>query len=135
MSAIIYDLNDVPVAVFNGNDIYTYDGHAAAYVEGQVVVGWNGHEICIFKDGVFYDRNEIKVGSITPQKHNPNSPPRRPLCRHSPQTKVPYPPARKSQVANPISDPQSLDQIIRSGAISKLPPPSQQLVPTPPVQL
>ena len=135
MDKIIYDLNDEPVGVLDGNTIYTFDGYPTAYLyNGRVVVGWNGIELCVFQHGEFLDRGERKIGSLTPIKFNPNSPPRRPLQKYHPDTKSLYPPANKSKPKNRVSDPQSLGQIIRSGAKGTLPPPSPKSLPNHPVQ-
>ena len=44
--------------------IYTWDGHAVAYIDGENVFGWRGRHLGWFADGTVYDRSGRRVGFI-----------------------------------------------------------------------
>ena len=42
--------------------IYTWDGHAVAYVNNEAVHGWNGRHLGWFIGGVLYDLHGLRSG-------------------------------------------------------------------------
>ncbi|EJL6303986.1 4-fold beta flower protein [Vibrio cholerae] len=67
MEVTLYDGQGKPVAYVaadSENSIYTWDGHAVAYITDGKVYGWNGQHLGWFIDGVIFDLQGYRVGSI-----------------------------------------------------------------------
>jgi hypothetical protein len=50
------------VYIADDGSIYTWNGRAVAYVDGQNVYGWQGKHIGFFVDGILYDLRGRRVG-------------------------------------------------------------------------
>ena len=67
MEVTLYDGRGKPVAYIAAdkeNSIYTWNGHAIAYITEDKVYSWKGRHLGWFIDGVIFDRQGYRVGSI-----------------------------------------------------------------------
>lgn len=65
MEITLYDHTGKPIAYLDNadeNTIWTWDGHAVAYLTDQVVFGWNGEHLGWFIDEIIYDLDGYRVG-------------------------------------------------------------------------
>jgi len=64
METTLYNSKGVPqVYIADDNStIYTWGGHAVAYIIDDAVYGWNGKHLGFFEHGIIYDLNGYKVG-------------------------------------------------------------------------
>ncbi len=67
MEISLYDGRGYPVAYIAEDEdraIYLWTGQAVAYLAGDNIFGWKGQHIGWFVDGVLYNRQGRKTGSI-----------------------------------------------------------------------
>jgi hypothetical protein len=65
METTIYDVHRrarIYLADDDHNAIYTWDGHAVAWLDGEQVYGWRGRHLGWFVDGILYDGAGFRVG-------------------------------------------------------------------------
>ena len=65
METTIYDIHRrarIYLAEDAENSIYTWNGHAVAWLDGDEVYGWRGRHIGWFVDGILYDGTGYRVG-------------------------------------------------------------------------
>ncbi|AXA68176.1 4-fold beta flower protein [Pseudomonas oryzihabitans] len=70
MEETLYDGQGHPIAyIAHDRDmaIYLWSGHAVAYVDDENLYGWNGHHIGWLINGVVYNRQGQRTGSIGSQ--------------------------------------------------------------------
>lgn len=135
MRTTLYDLQDRPIATIDANRVIRlYNGHVVGELVDGVIAGWNGNGLGEIKNGVVLNSVGQTIGSTTSQKHS--TPPYHPGLDYSGGIKRPYlHGSQKVNPVNPISNPQSLEDVLRSGGAHKIPPlkfPGEQ--PTPPAQ-
>ena len=112
----LYDATGHPVAYIasDGETIYTWRGHAVAYLRGERVYGWNGHHLGWWHNGVMYDLHGRRVGYrrnrcplacyAAPAKYAKYAK----YARHAPYAKAALSTARSSE---------SLADFLRRGAV------------------
>jgi len=65
----LYDQTGHPLIYLspeNDNSFYTWDGHAVAYLyDSELIYGWKGKHIGWYINGVIYDLQGYRVGSIS----------------------------------------------------------------------
>ncbi len=135
MRTTLYDPQDRPIATIDEKGVIRlYNGHVIGELVDGVIAGWNGNGLGEIKNGAVLNGAGQIIGSTTSQKHS--SPPYHPDLDYSGGIKRPYlHGSQKVNPVNPIGDPQSLEDVLRSGGARKIPPlkfPGEQ--PTPPVQ-
>ena len=67
MEITLFDRKGHPVAYIaedGESSIYTWHGHAVAYIDGDVVHGWNGRHLGWFIDGIVYDLHGRRAGFV-----------------------------------------------------------------------
>lgn len=66
MEISLYNKTGKPVAYIaaDGQTIYLWDGRAAAYLDGDKVVGWNGKQLGWFANGTIFDIYGLRSGFI-----------------------------------------------------------------------
>jgi len=65
METTLYDAHRRPriyISADGENNIYTWDGHAVACIDGEHVFGWRGRHIGWFIEGVLYDGKGLRIG-------------------------------------------------------------------------
>ena len=65
MEITLYDTNgDARAYIYNDKfgTIWTWDGHAVAYITRETIYGWRGHHIGWFVGDVVYDTHGYQVG-------------------------------------------------------------------------
>ena len=58
MELTLFNQTGHPVIYFSAEDensIFTWDGHAVAYIEEELIYGWRGKHIGWYYNGVVYD--------------------------------------------------------------------------------
>ena len=135
MRTTLYDLQDRPIATIDEKGVIRlYNGHVIGELVDGVIAGWNGTGLGEIKNGAVLNGAGQIIGSTTSQKHS--GPPYHPDLDYSGGIKRPYlHGSQKVNPVNPIGDPQSLEDVLRSGGARKIPPlkfPGEK--PTPPVQ-
>jgi hypothetical protein len=132
MRVTIYDLQDRPIATIDEDFVIRlYNGHAVGTLIDGVIAGWNGNAIGeIRNDSVFNSSNQ-KIGSTTSKKHS--APPYRPLADYNSGVSKTYVPgSQQINPINPINDPSSLEDVLRSGGAREISPlnfPGENLIP------
>ena len=117
----LYDGGGRPVAYIaedGENSIYLWNGHAVAYIDGDLVYGWNGHHLGFFADGVIYNRNGLRVGSI--RERSPYATYAEPAkyARHASYARyAQHAPFAQPAFASHYSE-QSFEEFLNGGAIS-----------------
>jgi hypothetical protein len=67
MEITLFNKTGQPVVYFSAeheNSIFTWDGHAVAYIEDELIYGWRGKHIGWYFNGVVYDVFGYKLGSV-----------------------------------------------------------------------
>ncbi|HEX5104566.1 MAG TPA: hypothetical protein VFV87_12185 [Pirellulaceae bacterium] len=65
METTIYDVRNSPriyIAADGERSVYTWDGHAVAYIVGENVFGWHGKHIGWFVADILYDIKGHRIG-------------------------------------------------------------------------
>ena len=65
METTLYDAHRRPrvyISADGENNIYTWDGHVVACIDGEEVFGWRGRHIGWFVEGVLYDCKGFRIG-------------------------------------------------------------------------
>lgn len=65
METNLYDYQGYPIAYIEESpvrSIFTWDGYAVCYIDGEIVYGWNGEHIGWFVNGILYDTHGKRVG-------------------------------------------------------------------------
>lgn len=135
MRTTLYDLQDRPIATIDEKGVIRlYNGHVVGELVDGIIAGWNGNGLGEIKNGTVLNASGQVIGATTSKKHS--SPPYRPDQDYGAGIKRPYlHGTQKVNPVNPISDPESLEEILRSGGAHKIQPlkfPGEN--PTPPVQ-
>ncbi|WP_438980103.1 4-fold beta flower protein [Polynucleobacter sp.] len=135
MRTTLYDLEDRPIATIDEHGVIRlYNGHVVGELLDGVIAGWNGNGLGEIKNGEIFNAANQAIGRTTSKKHS--SPPYRQDLDYAGGIKRPY--LHGSQGVKPvnqISNPHSLEEILRSGGAHKIPPlkfPGEN--PTPPAQ-
>lgn len=121
----LYDLFNRPIATIHQDDentIRLYNGHAvAAIVDDGIIAGWNGNTIGQIINGSVLNTAGNIVGTVGSKKFS--HPPYRPLGAVLKRNKKPYAKGKaQTTPQNPITDPNSLEEVLRSGGTYKIPP-------------
>lgn len=135
MRTTLYDLQDRPIATIDEKGVIRlYNGHVVSELVDGVIAGWNGNGLGEIKNGVVLNGAGQAIGSTKSQSHS--TPPYHQDLDYSGGIKRPYlHGSQKVDPVNPVSNPQSLEEILRSGGAHKIPPlkfPGEP--PTPPAQ-
>ena len=124
MERALYDSEGCPVAYIADDGertICLWDGHAVAYVDGQLnCYGWNGQFLGWVEDGVLFDAQGQAVGFM--KSKQPNHPcvepaKRSKIVNHAKYAKCPPDsrPARKTE-----SSSLALADLLKAGAIDSI---------------
>ncbi|HEY3372060.1 MAG TPA: hypothetical protein VGK10_14485 [Prolixibacteraceae bacterium] len=76
MEIALYNKSGHPVVYLSADDensIYTWDGHAVAYIADDLIYGWRGKHLGWYINGILYDVFGYKVGSIKQKCCSPTS--------------------------------------------------------------
>jgi hypothetical protein len=121
----IYDLKDRPIATLDLNNdlsICLYNGHTVAWItNGTILAGWNGNTLGqVIGDNILNRAGDL-IGTIGSKRFS--NPPYRPISPYPPRIKKPFA-LGKAQATpqNPALDPNSLEEVLRSGGTYKIPP-------------
>lgn len=77
METTLYDAHRRPrvyISADGENNIYTWDGHVVACIDGEEVFGWRGLHIGWFVEGVLYDCRGFRVGFTAENFTDPTFP-------------------------------------------------------------
>jgi len=122
MRTTLYDLQDRLIATIDEKGVIRlYNGHVVGELVDSVIAGWNGNGLGEIKNGVVVNGAGQTIGSTTSQKHS--TPPHRPDQDYGTGIKRPYlHGSQRVTPVNPVSNPESLEEILRSGGSHKIPP-------------
>ncbi|MHB8761557.1 MAG: 4-fold beta flower protein [Coriobacteriia bacterium] len=70
METTLYDAAGQPVAYIAEDGelaVYLWSGEAVAYIDGEIVRGWNGRHLGFFVHGVLYDTAGRRTGAVADQ--------------------------------------------------------------------
>lgn len=124
MRTTIYDLNDNPIATIDDDEINTirlYNGHAVGYLVETIISGWNGNALGEIKGSAVVNTSGQVIGKLTSEKYT--LPPYRPLSDYSTGIRTLYKHGtQRTNPINPVNDPNSLEEVLRSGGSYVIPP-------------
>jgi 4-fold beta-flower domain-containing protein len=119
METTVYDVHRrarIYLADDAENSIYTWDGHAVAWLDGEQVYGWRGRHLGWFVAGILYDGAGYRVGftAETCPEETYAEPPKYAKHRHTQRFTHSAPYARPTLSQGNSS--QDLDEFIRQDA-------------------
>jgi len=124
MRVTIYDLNDNPIATIDKDEINTirlYNGYEVGYLVDTIISGWNGNALGEITGNYVVNTSGQKIGKLSSKIHS--QPPYKPLSDISSGIRRPYKHGSQQIIpVNPVNNPNSLEEILRSGGNHRIPP-------------